>query len=303
VTPAPLAERPTVIRRLAAAKVNLTLHITGKRDDGYHLLDSLFVFVDVGDDIEVSPADKLSLVMDGPFGPELSRDADAQDNLVIRAAQLLYARRDQADEAAIKGACIRLIKNLPIAAGVGGGSADAAATLDAVSELWGLSLHRQSLMAIGLELGADVPACIAATPVQVSGIGEVIVPAPPLPVFHLVLVNPGIPLSTAQVFAGLTPEMFSAADPLKGPVGDVGKLVVELEQRHNDLEAPAIKQVPQIAQVLDVLRSTTGCQFARMSGSGATCFGLFEDPNLAAEAAKEIRRSYPNWWAADGAVL
>lgn len=292
-----------MIRRLAAAKVNLTLHITGKRDDGYHLLDSLFVFVDVGDDIEVTPADDLSLILDGPFGPELSRDADTRDNLVIRAAQLLDTRRGQADAETIKGARIRLVKNLPIAAGVGGGSADAAATLDAVSELWGLSLPRPEVMAIGLKLGADVPACIAATPVQVAGIGEVIVPAPSLPAFHLVLVNPGIPLSTAQVFAGLTPEMFSAANPLKGPVADVRELVAELGQRLNDLEAPAIKHVPQIAQVLKVLKRATGCQFSRMSGSGATCFGIFEDPTLAAEAAKKISASYPNWWAAAGAVL
>lgn len=291
-----------LINRRAAAKINLYLHVTGKRADGFHLLDSLIVFVDMGDDLEVAPADDLTLVLEGPFGPELGRAGDDQDNLVIRAARLLQEKRRDHPTAGAPGARIRLVKNLPVAAGVGGGSADAAAAIEALSALWNLRLPVPDLMALGLQLGADVPACLAGAPVLVSGIGEGLTPAPMLPDFHVVLVNPGVALSTARVFGALTPGAYGPARPLDQPVPDMEHLIHELGQRRNDLEGAAIKLAPEIAQVLQVLEDVPGCRFARMSGSGATCFGIFADAPDAARAAQQIKTAYPDWWASSGAV-
>lgn len=235
-----MAAKPGAVHRKAAAKINLYLHVTGKRADGYHLLDSLFVFMDRGDEVEVAPADGLSLELAGPYGPELGRTTDAEENLIMRAARLLQDKCDT-----VQGAHMRLVKNLPLAAGVGGGSADAAAVLRALSELWNLSLSPGELAGIGLQLGADVPACLVGSSVLVSGIGEQITPSPPLPDFHLVLVNPGVALSTPQVFAGINAGAYSGAQPLDQPVADVHGLVDALRERRNDLEAPAIKLVPE----------------------------------------------------------
>jgi 4-diphosphocytidyl-2-C-methyl-D-erythritol kinase len=304
VTLATMPPRQSIIQRQAAAKINLTLHVTGKRADGYHLLDSLIVFAGVGDQIQVAPADNLSLELDGPFCEELADAGSEDDNLVMRAARMLASRRENvATAASCNGAHIRLTKNLPIAAGVGGGSADAAAALDAVSELWGMSLPQSELMALGLELGADVPACIAGVPVHVSGIGDQIEPAVDLPVFHLVLVNPRVLLSTARVFGTLRPETFVAAPPPCPPVADLEQLVAEIKQRRNDLEAPALVLVPEIAEVLKTLADQTGCRMSRMSGSGATCFGIFADEISALGAVSSLAKSNPEWWAVSGPVL
>lgn len=296
------APKPSPVDRKAAAKINLYLHVTGRREsDGFHLLDSLVVFVDVGDDLSVAPAAGLDLELDGPFGPELARTSALEDNLVLRAARLL--RRRVGGPGVGPGARIRLSKNLPVAAGMGGGSADAAATLSALNDLWGLDLPMEDLLALGLELGADVPACIAAVPVLVSGVGEELTAAPKLPDMHAVLVNPGIALSTADVFGALKPQAYGGADPLLRPVADLAGLADALSRRRNDLEAPAVGLVPEIVDVLGALGDLAGCRFARMSGSGATCFGLFATTDDAARASALIANRFPRWWAASGAVL
>jgi 4-diphosphocytidyl-2-C-methyl-D-erythritol kinase len=302
VTPAP-AHRPPVIHRLAAAKINLTLHVTGKRADGYHLLDSLIVFTDFGDQLEVTPDDDLAMELGGPFGAELAAAGANEDNLVMRAARMLAARQVRAGASALQGARIKLIKYLPIASGVGGGSADAAATLRALSDHWGLSLPQAELMALGLELGADVPACLASAPVHMTGIGDHVERVADLPAFYLALVNPRIPLSTAQVFGTLRPETFVTAPPPCPPVKGLDQLVRELEQRRNDLEAAAVNLVPEIADILAVLLDQPGCRMSRMSGSGATCFGIFPDLTSASSDARQIKTAHRQWWTAAGAVL
>jgi len=296
------ASNSGLVQRTAAAKINLYLHIIGRRADGYHLLDSLIVFLDMGDEVEVQKASDLKLELSGPFGPELGRLTTDNDNLVLRAAHKL---RDWAvsNGAGDHGAHIRLSKALPVAAGVGGGSADAAATLSVLAELWQLDPPCDELMALGLELGADVPACLAAEPVLVSGVGEGLRAAPSLPEVHAVLVNPGLELSTAKVFSALTPSNYSAAEPLSHPISDLTELLTALSARRNDLEAPAIQLVPEIARVLEVLGEAPGCRFIRMSGSGATCFGLFATGQEADRAATLISNAYPQWWVVSGKIL
>jgi 4-diphosphocytidyl-2-C-methyl-D-erythritol kinase len=270
---------------LAPAKVNLALHVTGRRADGMHLLDSIVVFPRLGDLVEAEPADGLSLAIDGPFARDLSA---GPDNLVLGAA-LLFGRG--------RGAALRLTKSLPVASGIGGGSADAAATLRLLARLWQVPLPAPEAI---LGLGADVPACLAARACRMSGIGERILPLA-LPPFWIVLANPGEPLATAAVFAGLAsrsnppmpePPPFPAAEALFGWLAGL----------RNDLEPPAVAAVPAIAEVLDALAAHAGCRLARMSGSGATCFGLFAAEAAALEAAAALRRARPAWWVAAAPV-
>ena len=289
------------VHRKAAAKINLYLHVLGRRDDGYHLLDSLIVFVDMGDDLKVEPAADLTLEVGGPFGLGLGQSTASEDNLVLRAARSLRQRVDGPGVG--PGAHIRLSKNLPVAAGVGGGSADAAATLSALNDLWSLGLPFDALMTLGLDLGADVPACLAGVPVLVSGVGEKLAAARKLPDVYAVLVNPGRELSTAQVFGALKPQGYGEADPLSQPATDLAGLADQLSRRRNDLEPPAIELVPEIAQVMRALEDERGCQFARMSGSGATCFGLFATADEAARASASVSDRFPEWWTTAGAVL
>lgn len=270
----------------APAKVNLYLHVTGRRADGYHLLDSLAVFGPAADTLEAEPAAKLTLALDGPFGGSLAAEPD---NLVLRAARAL---------APDKGAALRLTKRLPVASGIGGGSADAAAALRLLNRLWGLGRDEAALAALAAPLGADIPVCVVSRPALMQGIGEVIRPAPRLPDCGLLLVNPRVPLATPAVFrarqGGFSPP---AALPEAWP--DAASMAADLGRLTNDLEAPALSLCPAIAEVLAALRAQSGCLLARMSGSGATCFGLFA---TSAEAEAAERAMPSGWWASGGGL-
>jgi len=282
------------IVRAAPAKLNLYLHVTGKRADGYHLLDSLVAFAGVHDTIVARESGDLTLALDGPFAAELSGESD---NLVLRAAKLLRAHAG-----VTAGAAITLIKRLPVASGIGGGSADAAAALRALDALWRTGAGDQDLAALALELGADVPVCLFGRAAFVGGIGERIVTAPRLPPAWLVLANPRLPLSTAQVFAarqGVFSENARFADTAK----DLAGLALVLAARRNDLAAPAIMLCPEISRVIGALLRAGGCRLARMSGSGATCFGLFDDEPAARRAATDIAAAEPGWWVAAGELV
>nr|WP_298681988.1 4-(cytidine 5'-diphospho)-2-C-methyl-D-erythritol kinase [uncultured Dongia sp.] len=273
---------------LARAKVNLYLHVTGKRADGYHLLDSLIVFAETGDEIAVAAADDLSLVIDGPFGAGL--DA-GPTNLVLRAAQGLR------DLTGVKqGAAIRLTKNLPIASGIGGGSADAATTLLALINLWQVTPERALLYALAEKLGADVPVCLDGHPSFVGGIGEDIQPAGKLPPAYILLVNPLVETPTPAVFKARRGD-FSPAARWDQPPKTAQELATFLVTRKNDLTAPAIIVAPVVADVLSAIAATKDCLLSRLSGSGATCFGIFADAATAEAARQQIKTRYPAWWA------
>ena len=283
------------VTAFAPAKVNLYLHITGRRDDGYHLLDSLVAFVDIGDRLRAESAASLSLAVDGPEAADLAAVGD--ENLVLRAARLL------ADRAGITaGAALHLEKHLPVAAGIGGGSSDAAAALLALTRLWRISLDDRALRALGARLGADIPACLYRRAVWVGGIGERLEPAGPLPEAGILLVNPRRALSTAAVFAAR-----------RGPLGHVGRfapmpsaaaaLARALMPCRNDLTEAAIGLVPEISAVLARLGRLPGCLLARMSGSGATCFALFANRAAAEAARAEVAAAEPWWWCAAGGFV
>lgn len=269
----------------APAKVNLYLHVTGRRADGYHLLDSLAVFGPAADSLHAEPAQELSLVLDGPFGEALAAEPD---NLVLRAARALAPR----------GAALRLIKRLPVASGIGGGSADAAAALRLLNRLWGAERDESALARLAAPLGADIPVCIASRPALMQGIGEVIRPAPQLPECGLLLVNPGVPVATPAVFRARQGE-FTPPATLPESWPDAAAMAADLRRLTNDLESAALSLCPAIAEVLAALRAQPGCLLARMSGSGATCFGLFATPAGAAAAARAMPTG---WWASGGGL-
>jgi 4-diphosphocytidyl-2-C-methyl-D-erythritol kinase len=269
----------------AAAKVNLCLHVVGQRADGYHLLDSLVAFAGVGDRVTVAPAAGLTLAVEGPQGAALGA---GEDNLVLRAARAFGPGR---------GAEMRLFKHLPVASGIGGGSADAAAALRALAELWGLPLPDAATV---LGLGADVPVCLHGRAVRMGGVGEVLGPVPPLPAAWIVLANPGVQVATPAVFAALK-RKDNPGLPEVPAFADLGTLAKWLMLQRNDLEAPALVLAPVIARVLEALAAQPGARVARMSGSGATCFALFARQAEAAAAAAALAR--PGWWTAAAPLL
>lgn len=273
----------------APAKVNLFLHVTGRRDDGYHLLDSLAVFADVSDTLRATSSEGLTLSITGHFAASLSAEPD---NLVLRAARAL------AEAAGIEPrAAIELEKNLPIASGIGGGSADAAAALRLLCRLWGLDPEPRLLLDIAASLGADVTVCLAGRPARMQGIGERLSTAPALPNIGLVLVNPGVAVATPAVFRARNG---GYSKPAQLPAGwaDAEAMADDLALCSNDLEVAAIGLCPQIADVLVAIAAEPDCLLARMSGSGATCFGFFADPALATAAAARLARA--GWWAWGG---
>ena len=265
--------------------------MTGRRADGYHVLDSLAVFPPVGDELRAWPAATLSLALNGPFGGAIGESAD---NLVLRAARAL------AERAGIGvGARLVLTKNLPVAAGIGGGSADAAATLRLLTRMWDVGLPAGDLSALAVVLGADVPVCLASRTAHMSGVGERIEPGPLLPPGGIALVNPGEPVPTAEVFAARH-GAFSAAADLPDQWHDIAAMAADLWALRNDLQTPAITLCPAIGTALAALATRPACLLARMSGSGATCFGLFPTPETAREAVKQLRM--PDWWSWGGAL-
>lgn len=272
------------VERFARAKINLALHVTGRRADGYHLLDSLVAFADVGDLVRVDASDHLSLTVTGPMGDGLSA---GPDNLVLRAAALLG-----------RGAAITLDKRLPVASGIGGGSADAAATLSALAALHGCDLPSDAQV---LALGADVPVCLSGVAARMEGIGEKITPVR-LPPAHLVLVNPGFGLGTADVFRAMT-RRDNPGLPAPEGLHDAPALARYLHLCRNDLEPAALGLAPRIGEVLAALAAQPGCLLARMSGSGATCFGLFEHSNPAMHAEKALSLSNPAYWVKSAALV
>ena len=264
----------------APAKINLTLHVTGQRADGYHLLDSLVVFADVGDRVSVDVSRPLGLAIAGPTAAGLAAE---QDNLVLRAARLIGG-----------DAYLVLEKHLPVSSGIGGGSADAAATLRLLARLEGKSLPAPDQV---VKLGADVPVCLKGRAVRMTGVGDGISPVLGLPEAWLVLVNPGVSLSTPAVFKELA-HKDNAPMPERLPVFEtVAGLADFLRDQRNDLELPAVSLAPVIANAKAQIAVQDGCLLARMSGSGATCFGLFADEGAAQDAAKVIARRQPEWWA------
>ena len=283
--PPPAVQPGSPLRAFAPAKINLWLHVTGRRPDGYRELDSLVAFADVGDRLSAAPAQELTLTVSGPFAAALDAGAD---NLVLRAARSLAAHCGIPAQAAL-----HLHKNLPVASGIGGGSADAAAALRLCARLWRADIGNAAMARLALDLGADVPACLAGRTARMTGIGEKLAPPDPAPpAAPAVLVNPGIAVSTGQVFEAL-------AGPFGSPAENRGgDFAGRAAANRNDLEAPAIALVPEIADVLAALRAAPGLRLARMSGSGATCFGLFDGAAAAEAAARAIAAAHPAWWVA-----
>jgi len=265
------------MREPAFAKLNLALHVLGRAPDGYHRIETVFAFAAEGDELSVEAGDGLSLRVDGRFGPALREE---EDNLVLRAARALQDRF-----AVRRGAALVLDKRLPVGAGIGGGSADAAAALRLLPRFWEIEAEEQDLLAIAGRLGADVPACLASRTCRGTGRGDVLsrFEAPELAGAPVLLVNPGTPLSTAAVFGRW-------AGPGSGPLGG------GLEAAANDLESPAIALVPEIGEVLEALRGLAGVRLARMSGSGATCFALFAGDADRDRADRALAADRPGWW-------
>jgi 4-diphosphocytidyl-2-C-methyl-D-erythritol kinase len=281
----------TTVTETAPAKINLYLHVLGRRPDGYHRLDSLVAFADIADAVSVSPAPALSLDVTGPFAAALG---EPRGNLVWRAAEALAARIGGA-----RGAAITLTKTLPVSSGIGGGSSDAAAALRALAKLWQTPAD---LREVALPLGADVPVCLVPRASWLGGVGEEVAPAPPLPEVAVVLANPGVALPTAGVFerrAGA----FSPAARFDAPPQDAVALAALLAARRNDLTDAAVALVPEIGDVLRSLAAAPGTLLARMSGSGATCFALFAQRSHADAAAQMVAQEHPRWWARAGRLF
>src|SRR5438477_7579799 len=284
------------------AKVNLTLRVNGRRADGYHDLESVVAFADCADRLTLTPGSDLDLKMSGPLAQACGATAD---NLVLKAARLLAERVPN-----MKAGSFTLDKVLPVAAGIGGGSADAAAALRLLAQLNGLSLDDERLLEVALETGADVPVCLASRACDMTGVGETLLPLS-LPIIPCVLVNPRVPVATRDVFAalglrngellvGIADVLQATAWPEEG--ASIEDWVEVLAANSNDLEAPAMRIQPVIGEVLAALNASNGAWLARMSGSGATCFAIFENTPEAQRAAQKIQLDHPQWWVHAGVL-
>jgi 4-diphosphocytidyl-2-C-methyl-D-erythritol kinase len=289
---------PSDLVESAPAKVNLSLRVLGRRADGYHDIESLVAFADVGDRLSLTPGDALTLTVAGPGAAQTGAEAD---NLVVKAASALAARVP-----GLRAGAFSLEKNLPVAAGLGGGSADAAAALRLLARANKLAPDNPCLHDAACATGADVPVCLDPRPRVMRGIGEMLSAPLPLPRLHALLVNPGVAVPTKLVFSGWRPSanplraLKRAADFAASPnIQNEEQLVDWLASEANDLEAPAIALEPVIADVLASLRAAAGCRLARMSGSGATCFALFASAVDSASASKNLRAKFPNWWISE----
>lgn len=287
----------------APAKINLNLIVHGRRPDGYHDLSSLVMFAGVGDELSLEGGAPVGLTLGGPLAAGLQAD---DSNLVLRAAANLGRRVP-----GLRSGHFTLVKRLPIASGIGGGSADAAAALRLLARLNGLGSDHPALMAAARETGADVPVCLGSRAAMMRGIGEDLQRIAGMPKLCAMLVNPGISLSTAEVFKSLGLEAGERMRPMPTMAGegsgvsswhedsadDAQELIASLASGHgNDLERPASGIAPQISAVLRALAASDGCRLARMSGSGATCFGLFDTPRQSLLAARRLAAMHPSWW-------
>lgn len=283
---------------LAPAKINLFLHVVGRRGDGYHLLESLVVFANIGDRLSVKPAEGLALEITGRFAESIG--GVSEDNLVLKAAKALRALSQSK-----AGAHLKLEKNLPVAAGIGGGSADAAAALLALNDVWQCCQSMEELERLALRLGADVPACLRRHAIMMRGIGEELTPVPVPDGLGVVLINPLKPLPTPAVFADFRSfEPFAASGRFDWSAKRTTEdWLAQLRACSNSLEPPAQRLLPVTAHIVSVLEGQADCRLARMSGSGATCFGLFDNWESAARSADRIASIHPEWWIAPGRLL
>lgn len=281
------------LSRVAPAKINLCLHVTGQRPDGYHLLESLVVFTQFGDRLTVSPSSEDEFTITGPQAPGLPVGSE---NLVLRARDLLRQETGHVEHVAIK-----LEKNLPAASGMGGGSSDAASTLILLNALWKLGLKQDRLARIALKLGADVPMCLSETPLIARGIGEDITPLSAVAELSVLLVNPGVPVSTPEIFRKLERKENPPLPPLTA-LDTAPALFDWLHRTRNDLQEPATRIQPEISHCLSALLAT-GAELVRMTGSGATCFGLFSSQEAAERAREEISASHPDWFVVATSLL
>jgi 4-diphosphocytidyl-2-C-methyl-D-erythritol kinase len=284
------------------AKVNLTLRVVGRRVDGYHDLESVVAFADCADRLSLTTGSKLNLKTTGPLAQDCGETAD---NLVLKAAQLLCERVPD-----LRIGEFILDKVLPVAAGIGGGSADAAAALRLLGRANGLSIDDARLIEVAKLTGADVPVCLASRACVMTGVGETLLPLS-LPKLPCVMVNPRVPVATRDVFTalglrhgellvGVTDVIQAIAWPEDG--ASIADWIEALAAGSNDLEAPAMRIQPVIGEVLSALRAADAARLARMSGSGATCFAIFEDSAEAQRAAQEIKLDHPGWWVHAGAL-
>ncbi len=279
----------TPLSEKAPAKINLTLRIVGRRGDGYHELESLVVFAGVADTLSLQPGADTGLAITGRNAAACGPDPD---NLVLKAERAL-----RASVPGLKGGQFGLEKKLPVAAGIGGGSADAAAALRLLARANGLPADDPALAAAALATGADVPVCLASEARIMRGVGEILSAPVVLPALPAILVNPGIPLSTREVFTAFA-GMRGSDTPLGGVPDEAEALFAFLNVHGNDLTAPAIACAPAVGEVLDVLSGLPGSRVARMSGSGPTCFALFDSADQAEWAARQLQPARPAWWVA-----
>ncbi|MGH6712949.1 MAG: 4-(cytidine 5'-diphospho)-2-C-methyl-D-erythritol kinase [Bradyrhizobium sp.] len=284
------------------AKVNLTLRVVGRRTDGFHDLESVVAFADCADRLTLTPGSELTLQMSGPLAQACG---ETSDNLVLKATRLLAERVP-----GLKSGSFTLEKVLPVAAGIGGGSADAAAALRLLAKLNGLALDDERLLEVALETGADVPVCLASRACDMTGVGDTLTPLS-LPIIPCVMINPCVPVPTKDVFTALglrngellvgATDIFRGTDwPESG--ASVEDWVEVLAASTNDLEAPAMRIQPVIGEVIAALNATNGAWLARMSGSGATCFAIYENTADARRAAEKVRRDHPGWWVHSGTL-
>lgn len=283
-----------VLTRAAPAKINLALHVVGQRADGHHLLESLVTFADRGDRVGLAPADADRFTVSGPFAADLPITAGQQaGNLVLRARDLLREELRSRNSAA-GPVHLHLEKNLPIASGIGGGSADAAATLRGLLDLWDARIELSRLEAIALALGADVPMCLNGIPLLAKGIGEEIVPLGDFPALPVVLVNPLVAVSTPVVFRMLENKT-NPSLVLPNGLATMAEWLSAMATMRNDLQPPAQKLQPVIAEVCQALTGS-GAALVRMSGSGATCFGIYDSHERAEGAARALSAAHPGWY-------
>ena len=280
----------------ANAKINLNLSVLGKRADGYHALDSLVTFAVLGDELSVSSSDELTLTYEGAFASDLQDSfVHESDDLVLKAATAL-----QQESGTSMSAALQLTKSVPLGAGLGGGSADAAACLRLLNSFWKLDWSMEALMTLGANIGSDIPACLMNAPCRMTGRGEHVTKIDMLPILFCVLVNPGVHLSTAEIFRKLNTSKIDA-DTRNTPKEELPDLTTYealynyLQNTGNDLLSPAMEIAPSIGLVLDAI-SNTGADISAMTGSGSTCFGLFKDEVSAHHAKEQLKELFPDYW-------